>query len=214
MPTYKVNPKNQKEESLLITWLKQVKIKFTKPRKPGGSGKKGKRFEKELSKELSQWMTEGERDDLFYLSSGSGSRFTARQKQGKDTANSCGDIGLLDPIGQPLLDKFSIEAKCGYNDSLDLLSLVDSDNKNHMILDWITKAHKEIEEAGRPYFMIIIQRDRKNKVVVVSNDFFNLLGIWPEKELSIYIKEMLFGFSIVDYDAFFHVFRPGDLCRI
>lgn len=210
MTTFKVTVKNKEEELFLAKLLKENGLKFSAPKRPKGQ-KKGRSFEKEIAIELSKWMTEGKRDDIFYTSSGSGSRFTARQKQGKDTANSCGDISLLDPIGQPLLDFFSIEIKRGYSNELDLLSLVDSNNKNHKIIEWVTKAQKEVKEAGRQTFLIIIKRDHKNKVVVADSGFLNSISYNSNKiETEIYVKND-FSFGIINYEEFFKFFEPGDL---
>lgn len=214
MAVYKVSPKNKREESLLLSWLKRVGLKFTKPKKPGGGQKKGRKFEKEIAIKLSKWITEGKRDDIFYCSSGSGSRFTARQKQGKDTANSCGDISLLDPIGQPFLNRFSVEIKRGYSEDIDLLSLVDSNNKNNTLIGWIEKALKEIEEADRSDFLIIIKRDRKKTVVVARSDFLNMIDYQTDKtEIEIYVNGD-FGVGIVLFDDLFKQFHPEDLAKI
>jgi len=176
--------------------------------------KKGRAFEKEISKNLSLWWSNNKRDDIFFCTSGSGSRFTSRKKVGKDTANSCGDIGITDPIGQPLLDFFSIEVKRGYSDKLDILSLVDSKNKNNEVIDWVVKAKKEIKEAGRPYYMIVIKRNRKQKVVVIDIDFYyNFLSkIKPSKEpLLKFYGEVCF--VIIPYDEFFSIFSPLDFIK-
>lgn len=202
---YKVHIKTKKEAIRLEKVLKKNGFNFKAPRKK--PLKKGGPFEKEIAKELSLWWTNNKRDDVFYKTAGSGSRFTSRKKQNKDTVNSCGDIGLLDPIGQKLLDNFSIEIKRGYSDDLDLLSIIDSNNKNNTMLKWIEKAKKEIEEANRPHFMIIFKRDRKNKAVCVSSKFIDHFfqdDDFLSKELSIYIKDE--GFFIFDYDEFFEHF--------
>ena len=75
---------------------------------------KGGGFENEVHAELSLWFSEGERDDLFGRSDGSGGRFTRRQKKGKDTANQGGDICFCHPEGEPLIKIWSIECKTGY----------------------------------------------------------------------------------------------------
>ena len=76
---------------------------------------KGSAFEREISKQLSLWWTEGERDDVFWRTNASGARFTARRKQGKSTEGQGGDITCTDPIGRALTDLFSIELKTGYS---------------------------------------------------------------------------------------------------
>lgn len=75
---------------------------------------KGAGFEREISKRLSQWWSEGKRDDIFYRSQASGARYTVRQKSGKDTALQGGDITCSDPDGKPLIKAWNIEDKTGY----------------------------------------------------------------------------------------------------
>ena len=78
---------------------------------------KGSEFEKDTCKLLGKWWTQNldvPRDDIFYRTSGSGSRHTARMKQNMPTYNSAGDIGYLDPIGRAFVDLFLVEIKRGY----------------------------------------------------------------------------------------------------
>lgn len=76
---------------------------------------KGGSYENEIARQLSLWFTNGERDDVFGRSDGSGSRFTSRWKKGKNTANQHGDIAAMDAIGEPLIKIWSIEVKTGYS---------------------------------------------------------------------------------------------------
>lgn len=73
---------------------------------------KGGSFELEVAVELSMWWAG--KDDVFYRTPGSGGRFTNRRKAGKTTVNQVGDQLASDPIGQPLMDDWSIECKTGY----------------------------------------------------------------------------------------------------
>lgn len=75
---------------------------------------KGGAFEREICKRLSLWWSEGKRDDIFYRTSASGARWTARKKAGKSTANEHGDMGYTDPSGKKLCDRWIVEMKTGY----------------------------------------------------------------------------------------------------
>lgn len=77
-------------------------------------GEKGGGYERDLSKELSLYWTNGERDDIFWRTSQSGGRAKSRIYTGQKTAYSYGDITFIDPLGKPLLDLAVIEAKRGY----------------------------------------------------------------------------------------------------
>ncbi|HEB41934.1 MAG TPA: hypothetical protein ENI08_02865 [Candidatus Dependentiae bacterium] len=75
---------------------------------------KGGSFENEISYYYSMWWTGGKRDDIFYRTGGSGSRFTSRKKKGKKTENSAGDMGYTDIEGKPFIDFALHEFKTGY----------------------------------------------------------------------------------------------------
>ena len=78
---------------------------------------KGGDFEREVSRLLSLWWTEGARDDVFWRTSASGGRATSRAQAFKRTRYEYGDITFTDPIGKPLLDVTVIEAKRGYTNT-------------------------------------------------------------------------------------------------
>ncbi len=134
----------------------------------GGSKPKGASAEREVAKMFSLWWTNGEADDIFYITAGSGARQTTRRKQGKDTANSAGDLNYLDIDGKLLIDSVLFEIKRGYNNTLDLLSIVDAKRgkKPNILLQWITKAEQEREENNRQYIFLVIKRDYKEYFIL------------------------------------------------
>lgn len=80
-----------------------------------GNGKnKGSNFERLISKKLSRWWSEDERDDIFWRTQSSGGWSTNRRMAGQTTSTQQGDIQALDPVGQPLLEALCIEVKIGY----------------------------------------------------------------------------------------------------
>ena len=137
--------------------------------------RKGSAYERTISVMLSKWWTNNERDDIFWRSSASGARATMRKKGGKSTANSVGDIMALDPIGQPLLDTFTIEVKRGYSDELVLIDLIDKPNKkNNKIILWWDKLLLECREnSTRP--MLIFRRDRAQACVGLDYSLLSIL---------------------------------------
>lgn len=78
---------------------------------------KGGEFEREISKFLSLWWTNGDRDDVFWRTSASGARATVRAAVFKQTNYEYGDITFTDPVGKALLDLMIIEAKRGYTNT-------------------------------------------------------------------------------------------------
>jgi len=134
---------------------------------------KGSSYEREISKRLSKWWTNGERDDVFWRSQQSGGRATQRAKKGKTTKNQEGDIQAMDPIGQPLIDKVSIELKCGYpNFGID--QIIQSKRKNFLLLDFIEQCKRESEPTNRD-FWLIVKQDFKKEIVIYNRRFHSFL---------------------------------------
>ena len=52
------------------------------------SKQKGSKYERDICKFFSLWLSKGKCDDWCYLTAGSGARATSRMKKKKDTANS------------------------------------------------------------------------------------------------------------------------------
>jgi hypothetical protein len=86
--------------------------------KPGGSSRKGGKFERQICKDLSLWLTKGQRSDLLWRTSLSGGRATIQHRKGLVNIAQLGDIGAIDPEGCRLTDRFVVETK--HVKSLDL----------------------------------------------------------------------------------------------
>lgn len=123
---------------------------------------KGSNFEREMCKRLSLWWTNKARDDIFWRSDGSGARATARRKQGKSTANSCGDIAILDPLGKPLVDAITFELKRGYPrtsfaDAFDASPRA----KAQQWQEFLAQSYLAHREAGSRHWMLISRRNQR-----------------------------------------------------
>jgi len=73
---------------------------------------KGSSFERCMCRAFSKWWTNNVRDDIYWRTAGSGAMATTRRKHGRTAVIGAGDMGIVDPIGKPFLDKFFIEFKC------------------------------------------------------------------------------------------------------
>jgi len=153
---------------------------------------KGGQFERDVCKELSLWWTEGERDDIFWRTSGSGARAKTRSRQqNKTTAYSYGDVTFTDPIGQPLIAKCILELKRGYG-KWSPLDLVDRPkmrkNAKKMPLQtlesFIEQVMEDVTNAGGFHHPILIcRRDGRRKFIGITDRLFramvNMFG-YPE----------------------------------
>jgi hypothetical protein len=126
-----------------------------------GRSSKGSGFERNISRRLSSWWSSGERDDIFWRIKSSGARATTRAKKGKKTYGQHGDIGAYDPCGVPLVKLFSIELKRGYA-KWCVTDVLDSYASEKLILvnKFVKQAQRQAREAGVPYFLLVMQRDR------------------------------------------------------
>lgn len=79
----------------------------------GGGKAKGAQFEREICVLLSRWLSNGERDDLFWRSAMSGGRATVSAKKDgqKVLAMQLGDISSIDRSSHPFIEAFAVECK-------------------------------------------------------------------------------------------------------
>lgn len=161
------------------------------------ASKKGPKFERTICKMLSLWWSEGERDDIFWRTAGSGGRATVRRKQGKETANSAADMMSAHEDGKPFTKVCLSEIKRGYSDrhkvvknkksgkygvrktkgGLDFLTIIDKlDNtKESEIIAWWRKAESERIATERKYSLIIFQRDQKKACIIMDKVTYGFL---------------------------------------
>jgi len=173
-------------------------------------GAKGANFEREISKKLSLWWTGGERDDVFWRTSQSGGRASARAKIGKKTYGSYGDIAAVDPVGSPLIEKVTIELKRGYK-KWSILDLIDKPERaaKQTFEKFLEQVKRDAKLAKTPCFMIIFKRDRREVCVAVSKGLYNLSPLEDkEKVISIQTgKELVY---VMSFKSFLKHFLPGN----
>jgi hypothetical protein len=123
--------------------VKSIKSKSGKTKRRKSKSGKGSGFEREISVQLSKWWSNGERDDIFWRTAGSGARATVRGKFAKSTYGQAGDIGAIDPIGTPLTGLILLELKRGYSGK-SLIDLVESPQSEsaRTYCQWILKAKR------------------------------------------------------------------------
>lgn len=162
---------------------------------------KGGSFEREIAKTLSLWWSDGERDDIFGRSDGSGGRFTQRRKAGKSTANMAGDLTFTDSIGEPLIAAWSIELKTGYGkrtdsgfsrwDSLDFL---DSRQKEPTLEKMWKQCVRDAELTNREP-VLIFRRNGRSPCIMLNCEYIldklnPLFGKIRRDCLGIYVKDI------------------------
>jgi hypothetical protein len=127
---------------------------------------KGTTYERTICQLLSHWWTNDEESSIFWRTATSGGRATSRHKKGQKTRNQVGDICATDPIGQPLLDLVTLELKKGYS-SHTIMSIIDETSKagGGLYREWLEKLMAQHQQAGTPYWLLIVKRDRREAMV-------------------------------------------------
>lgn len=165
---------------------------------------KGGNFERNLCKLLSRWWTRGERDDVFWRTSNSGGRATFQNRRAKKTRVHCGDIAAIDPIGEPLLDLVTIEAKKGYN-KRTIHDLLDKPEraKLQQYEEWFQQAEEERLNRGCPFWWVIHARDCRQALIFFPDTLAKFLILPPfSNQIILYWNQMkIVGCRLVDFLA-------------
>lgn len=139
---------------------------------------KGGKFERQISKRLSLWLSSGERDDMFWRTHGSGSRYTIRNKKDIDTEGQDGDIcSTCSGDSEKFRKIFSLELK-NYKD-INLWGLV-TKNKTGF-LDFWRQTVKQAESVNK--IPVLIIKENYRPILFVSNLWTKyLFGIYFDLE--------------------------------
>lgn len=145
--------------------------------KKGAGANKGSSFEREICKELSLWWTDGDRDDIFWRTAGSGGRATNRMKRGLSTSGAYGDIMAVDASGADLLRLVCFELKRGYGQWC-VLDAVDRrpGSKPSMVESFWMQASRSALDANARYAVVIFRRDQKQTMIMSSEGLLTELS--------------------------------------
>lgn len=173
---------------------------------------KGADFERYIAKMLGKWWTNGERDDIFWRTSQSGGRATIRKRQGKGTKNQDGDLCATDPIGQPLIDKTTIELKVGYN-GWSLKEIIDKKHKcNTQLEAFFEQCEREKDSQGKQCWWLITKQDRRELLIFMNHEFWKWLKqriSLPEDVSLIFILHSKFGYiHVMNLEKFLEIVKP------
>ncbi len=126
---------------------------------------KGSQFERDIARQLSLWWTDGKDDAVFWRTSQSGGRATQRGKKGQHTFGHYGDISAVNPIGQPLVQFFTIELKRGRSHGCpnDLFDCRPS-TKPKPFEQALLQAMDAARRAGTPHWLLISRRDGRQSM--------------------------------------------------
>ena len=127
------------------------RVKLRKKRRPGLG--KGPAFERKCCKQLSLWISWGERDDVFWRSAMSGGRATIGLQKGKKRGSQAGDMSAISVEGDLFLKVFVAEFK--HRKDLQLHNFL-AKHSGNTIRFW-EKHLEECKAFGRCPFMVAKQ---------------------------------------------------------
>lgn len=135
--------------------------------RPGGGKDKGSAWEREVCRQLSLWIGEGARTDLFVRNVISGGQFTVRSRQG-DSAGVPGDVMAAHPLSYRFLSLFSIE--CKHHASLNLTGFLhDARMDRSFLAQTYNKAEKQANQLALQPLIIAKENHRPAWVLLPAH---------------------------------------------
>ena len=147
--------------------MKKAKKKRKRKSRKGRGKAKGSEFEREISKRLSLWWTDGASSQVFWRTSGLLSRGGDRK------VHQIGDVHAIDARGQGLVERVNIELK--YYRDLRILDIVYKPDKKHVtLLNHWAQCKRDAEASDREP-LLIAKRNFAEPFVVCRLDIARLL---------------------------------------
>lgn len=128
----------------------------------GGGARKGSGFERLVCRQLSRYLSHGERDDLLWRTPSSGGRATIQMKRGIVNRTMAGDALAIAKEAQEFCDRTYIEAKHYADLQLDRSLLCGT---GYLARFW----HRTVEEAARyDKRPLLIARQNRFPIIAVT----------------------------------------------
>ena len=166
---------------------KKLVSKTEKRKKTAGKRRKhrGNNFENEICREISLNWSKGTDDTIFIRTDNSGGRATSRKKTGKKIEFQSGDIGFNNPIGKPLIDRWNMEAKSGYQKTRKtkcgitktnwgVLDLLDGSEKEPYFLLFWEQCYSEAADTDREP-ILFFRRNNRQSCIALRREYFEIL---------------------------------------
>jgi hypothetical protein len=131
--------------------------------RPGAGKPKGSAFEREVCRDLSIWLSHGEREDVFWRSSLSGGRATVALKRDVKLHAQAGDISAITALGEYFLRHFFIECK-SYRDLNVFSSIVNGAGR---LCRFWQKAVTEAAKYGK-HPVLVAHQNRRPTICLIN----------------------------------------------
>lgn len=168
-------------------------IEVKKHRK--NSKNKGNSFERQIAKQLSLFLSKGERDDLVWRNTSSGARFTNRFKKGMQTENQSGDISYTHELSIPFFTKFNVECKA-YQD-IKLWSIIEQTSKSDDLFNFLKQTIRDAEASNKSPILIAKQNNKK-VLIFIEKKYADYLKI----NYLLLVQIETYQFSVFQFEKF------------
>jgi hypothetical protein len=137
--------------------------------------KKGPSYEREICVILSNWWNKT--PDVFWRTPGSGAMAKTKQRKGLSShKNLSGDIGAIDPCGEPFIRNVTVEIKRGYsNDNIHACLDRPLNGKASKFEEWIDQVEESRTYSNAAWWILIHKRDRREPLVFMSLKLYHYL---------------------------------------
>jgi hypothetical protein len=181
-----VTPDPEIVTALIETKPKRATKERRKTKRPGKmSNEKGGRWERSVGKQLSLWITKGERGDIFRRNILSGGRFTVETGKASKEPGLPGDIAIAHPLAAGFVGAFCVEAKHVRDVNLMPYLLGDGSPFLKKVVD---KVRQEAMSAGDLDWMVIAKQNRMPTMLLTSME----VGICAKIESKPFYHHLLF----------------------
>jgi hypothetical protein len=135
--------------------------------RPGGGKEKGSSFERVVCKDLSNWVTNNTRGDLFTRNVISGGSFTNAVAKGSKDHGMPGDIMANHPLAYTFLQLFMVE--CKHHKDINLDGYLYDNREASSLAKIINKTRKEAAHIGvRP--LLVVKQNNRPAMLILERD--------------------------------------------
>lgn len=170
---------------------------------------KGGSFEREVSVDLTKWLTGKKKPYVFWRMPGSGGLATIHE----ECVDLSGDIRAIKPIAEFLTERFNIECKTGYprTNFWQLFKKI----KHFDIKDFWEQTCRDAENAGK-YPMLIFRKKGHHKIIGIREleDLrftFRVPDLKLMPSLTVKFADFLPPMVVYDFQDFFDLVSPNDI---
>lgn len=164
------------------------------------SKSKGNTYERDVCRDVSRWISNGERDDLVWRSASSGAVTTVHK--GAKFKSQAGDIAAIDELAIPLMMLVTFEIK-HYAD-LNVGNLI-WQKPSKLVEFW--KTHVELATKQSKIPLVVAKQDRRPPLLMVPKAFseiFHQCAYTYVQSLDCVIYVFSDFLENVSYDEFIH----------